>query len=93
VYQPLAGIGLSMNTIRTNSRRREGGITRLFLLTLGMALAAASCGQQGPLYLPQKDTRGADEATVSREGEPASAEAESGAGDRIADEDENEETP
>jgi len=82
-----------MNTIRTNSRRREGGITRLFLLTLGMALAAASCGQQGPLYLPQKDTRGADEATVSREGEPASAEAESGAGDRIADEDENEETP
>ena len=82
-----------MNTIRTNSRRSEGGITRLFLLTLGMALAAASCGQQGPLYLPQNDTRGADEATVSREGEPAPAEAESGVSDSIADEDGNEETP
>ena len=82
-----------MNTTRTNSRRSEGGITRLFLLTLGMALAAASCGQQGPLYLPQKDARGAGEATVSSEDEPASAEAESGVGESIADEDENEETP
>lgn len=72
-----------MNRIRTNTPGSAGAAVRLFLLTLGLALAAASCGQQGPLYLPQKDAAG-DEAAANSHADTS---------DTYEDEDTDEETP
>lgn len=79
-----------MNTSGTHRQRAATGMIRLCLLTVCLGLPLGSCGQRGPLYLPEKDAADSGAATASSQ--PAEA-PEDATRDGTGNEDADEETP
>jgi len=82
-----------MKTSETLTQRAAIGMIRLCLLTVFMGLVVGSCGQRGPLYLPQKETAAGNAASASSPTGQALEGTEDGTGDETEDEDTDEETP
>jgi predicted small lipoprotein YifL len=67
------------------ARRTSRTTLRCLLLSLLLGLGAASCGQRGPLYLPETEPGAAGPVAASPQDAPAAQSAR--------DEEEDEETP
>jgi predicted small lipoprotein YifL len=75
-----------MQTMETTSRRSLPGMAGALLLSMLLGLGGASCGQRGPLYLPEAEpaTAPAPQAQNAPDAPPASP---------APPEEEDEETP